>query len=156
MTGKENTATATKPATTNSTKLVSSKSGKTVSSPLDFTEDPFRDYRYEDPFNIEDPFEDASDSNSKVAVKKDFSSNEVEDPFGVKVSNGKITPIPSEDQQLAWASAESIRLAEERKKEQMKEIADLQLALALSKKEKSKTRVTSSWLLNKKKNQGTE
>lgn len=24
----------------------------------DFAEDPFKDYRYEDPFNIQDPFED--------------------------------------------------------------------------------------------------
>lgn len=29
---------------------------------LDFTEDPFKDYRYEDPFNIEDPFADVTDS----------------------------------------------------------------------------------------------
>ncbi|CAH2240908.1 jg9645 [Pararge aegeria aegeria] len=29
---------------------------------LDFTEDPFKDYRYEDPFNIEDPFADVTDT----------------------------------------------------------------------------------------------
>lgn len=29
---------------------------------MDFTEDPFRDYRYEDPFNLADPFADAPDS----------------------------------------------------------------------------------------------
>lgn len=44
----------------------------------DFTEDPFRDYRYEDPFNIVDPFtEDAEDFNANK-------SNETGklDPFG--------------------------------------------------------------------------
>ncbi|CAG4989418.1 unnamed protein product [Colias eurytheme] len=35
---------------------------KTDRKPLDFTEDPFKDYRYEDPFNIEDPFADVTDS----------------------------------------------------------------------------------------------
>lgn len=29
---------------------------------MDFTDDPFKDYRYEDPFNIEDPFADVTDS----------------------------------------------------------------------------------------------
>lgn len=28
----------------------------------DFAEDPFKDYRYEDPFNIEDPFADEGKS----------------------------------------------------------------------------------------------
>ncbi|XP_075216266.1 epidermal growth factor receptor pathway substrate 15 isoform X2 [Lycorma delicatula] len=158
MTGKENAAssTATKSATSNSTLVTTSKNSKTISSPLDFTEDPFRDYRYEDPFNIGDPFEDTSETNNQVTNKEDTLSNETEDPFGLKVSNGKMTPLPSEDQQLAWASAESIRMEEERKKEQMKEIADLQLALALSKKEKPKNRVTSGWLLKKKNNPGAE
>uniref|UniRef100_A0AAG5DT52 Epidermal growth factor receptor substrate 15-like 1 n=1 Tax=Anopheles atroparvus TaxID=41427 RepID=A0AAG5DT52_ANOAO len=30
---------------------------------VDFADDPFKDYRYEDPFNIDDPFEDTEDSN---------------------------------------------------------------------------------------------
>lgn len=30
----------------------------------DFAEDPFKDYRYEDVFNIEDPFADELDNNS--------------------------------------------------------------------------------------------
>lgn len=30
---------------------------------MEFTDDPFKDYRYEDPFNIEDPFADVTDSN---------------------------------------------------------------------------------------------
>lgn len=29
---------------------------------MDFADDPFKDYRYEDPFNIEDPFADVTDS----------------------------------------------------------------------------------------------
>lgn len=29
---------------------------------MEFTDDPFKDYRYEDPFNIEDPFSDVTDS----------------------------------------------------------------------------------------------
>lgn len=55
-----------------------------VQTGLDFAEDPFKDYRYEDPFNIEDPFKDAADikdpfarSSSAVAFQTDdfFSSN---------------------------------------------------------------------------------
>ncbi|CAB3244355.1 unnamed protein product [Arctia plantaginis] len=34
---------------------------KTVDRSMDFTDDPFKDYRYEDPFNIEDPFADVND-----------------------------------------------------------------------------------------------
>uniref|UniRef100_A0A182WH78 Epidermal growth factor receptor substrate 15-like 1 n=1 Tax=Anopheles minimus TaxID=112268 RepID=A0A182WH78_9DIPT len=41
---------------------------------VDFADDPFKDYRYEDPFNIEDPFADAED---------DFS----EDPFSSTTNN---------------------------------------------------------------------
>ncbi|XP_043585205.1 epidermal growth factor receptor substrate 15-like 1 isoform X2 [Bombus pyrosoma] len=44
----------------------------------DFTEDPFRDYRYEDPFNIPDPFaDDAEDHN---ANKSETTAGNV-DPF---------------------------------------------------------------------------
>nr|XP_012137772.1 PREDICTED: epidermal growth factor receptor substrate 15-like 1 isoform X2 [Megachile rotundata] len=44
----------------------------------DFTEDPFRDYRYEDPFNIADPFaDDAEDLNAN----KSKETGKV-DPFG--------------------------------------------------------------------------
>lgn len=35
-------------------------------SRMDFTEDPFRDYRYEDPFNLADPFADAPDSTGPL------------------------------------------------------------------------------------------
>ncbi|CAF4876681.1 unnamed protein product [Pieris macdunnoughi] len=37
---------------------------KTERKPIDFTEDPFKDYRYEDPFNIEDPFADVNDKKA--------------------------------------------------------------------------------------------
>lgn len=37
---------------------------QTERKPLDFTEDPFKDYRYEDPFNIEDPFADVNDKKT--------------------------------------------------------------------------------------------
>ncbi|KAJ0174366.1 hypothetical protein K1T71_010512 [Dendrolimus kikuchii] len=35
---------------------------KTDRAAMDFADDPFKDYRYEDPFNIEDPFADAADA----------------------------------------------------------------------------------------------
>lgn len=49
----------------------------------DFTEDPFRDYRYEDPFNIIDPFaedetEDANANKSSSGANKTATA----DPFG--------------------------------------------------------------------------
>ncbi|XP_076664292.1 epidermal growth factor receptor pathway substrate 15 isoform X2 [Andrena cerasifolii] len=55
----------------------------------DFTEDPFRDYRYEDPFNIADPFaDDAEDFNANK-------SNETGklDPFGY----GTTSVLPRKD-----------------------------------------------------------
>lgn len=54
--------------------------------------------------------------------------------------NGKNTPspLPSEDQQLAWAATESLRLEEERRRQADKEKKDLELALALSKKDKKR------------------
>uniref|UniRef100_A0A1B6FIV6 Epidermal growth factor receptor substrate 15-like 1 n=1 Tax=Cuerna arida TaxID=1464854 RepID=A0A1B6FIV6_9HEMI len=148
---------------------------------LDFTEDPFRDYRYEDPFNFVDPFDDTDNSSpaptrsstqldpfgmeipppsGKKApacpTQLDAFGMEVPSPSGDKASvNGKITPIigksaingkntpsplPSEDQQLAWAAAESLRLEEERRRQAEREKADLELALALSKKEKKRSK----------------
>lgn len=45
----------------------------------DFTEDPFRDYRYEDPFNITDPFVDETeDLNANENNKEKYKT----DPFG--------------------------------------------------------------------------
>lgn len=44
---------------------------------MDFTEDPFKDYRYEDTFNIEDPFDD--DDNAEES--NHATSKTVNDPF---------------------------------------------------------------------------
>lgn len=56
----------------------------------DFTEDPFRDYRYEDPFNITDPFADEtedlnankSSSGATVDSKGGGATTTAVDPFG--------------------------------------------------------------------------
>ncbi|XP_071650415.1 uncharacterized protein Eps-15 isoform X1 [Temnothorax longispinosus] len=49
----------------------------------DFTEDPFRDYRYEDPFNITDPFADeAEDLNANKRSSSSSRGTEKTDPFG--------------------------------------------------------------------------
>lgn len=45
--------------------------------------------------------------------------------------------IPPESEQLAWAAKESLRLEEDRKKREKQEEAELQLAIQLSKKDKS-------------------
>lgn len=51
----------------------------------DFTEDPFRDYRYEDPFNITDPFaEEAGDTNANKSSGIDIKSGTMVDPFGFR------------------------------------------------------------------------
>ncbi|XP_025075212.1 epidermal growth factor receptor substrate 15-like 1 [Pogonomyrmex barbatus] len=57
----------------------------------DFTEDPFRDYRYEDPFNITDPFDETEDLNANKRKGTDKT-----DPFGfdtISVFSGKNTSI---------------------------------------------------------------
>ncbi|CAG9564339.1 unnamed protein product [Danaus chrysippus] len=36
---------------------------------LDFTEDPFKDYRYEDPFNIDDPFADLAEPKKEPRAR---------------------------------------------------------------------------------------
>jgi epidermal growth factor receptor substrate 15 len=125
---------------------------------LEFTEDPFRNYRYEDPFNISDPFDDEKDVKSSPATGAKL------DPFGLETDSGFAsefptptsrmnggvsmdpfaaglglkahTEIPPEDQQLAWAAAESLRLEEERRKRLEQEQADFEYALALSREEK--------------------
>lgn len=45
----------------------------------DFTEDPFRDYRYEDPFNIADPF---ADETEDLNANKSKEKTDKTDPFG--------------------------------------------------------------------------
>nr|CAD7594123.1 unnamed protein product [Timema genevievae] len=158
---------ATKPSTHSGTnKMTRSQTSTTTQSRyagMEFTEDPFRDYRYEDPFNISDPFDEEEEKNTK----HDQASNDKVDPFGFGVDSGfvsevrnrspkmndkgfvdpfafglgpKVTApadfIPPEAQQLAWAAAESLKLEEERRKRYEQEQADLEYALALSQTEK--------------------
>ncbi|XP_064211795.1 epidermal growth factor receptor substrate 15-like 1 isoform X3 [Tribolium castaneum] len=124
---------------------------------LDFTDDPFRDYRYEDPFNIK--FDDEpSDVKGSLGSEIDaFGAPKSEkfDPFGL--DGRQSVPLPgapagadpfsgrasaplsvSEDLQLAWAARESLKLEEDRKKRQLQEQADLELAISLSKAENKK------------------
>ncbi|KAJ9598014.1 hypothetical protein L9F63_026881 [Diploptera punctata] len=125
---------------------------------LEFTEDPFRNYRYEDPFNISDPFDDEKDSKptSASGAKLDpfgletdsgfasefptptskMNGSTLTEPFTARLGSKAHTEIPPEDQQLAWAAAESLRLEEERRKRLEQEQADLEYALALSREEK--------------------
>lgn len=51
-----------------------------ISGPTDFNDDPFKDYRYEDPFNIKDPFADDDDefSTDPEKVFKDEISSDGE------------------------------------------------------------------------------
>jgi len=56
----------------------------------DFTEDPFRDYRYEDPFNITDPFADETeDLNANKNRRMDKT-----DPFGFETISTFSNNIP--------------------------------------------------------------
>lgn len=43
---------------------------------MEFTDDPFKDYRYEDPFNIEDPFADVTDSKKAATSVPGFESDD--------------------------------------------------------------------------------
>ncbi|KAH8413815.1 hypothetical protein KR222_008819 [Zaprionus bogoriensis] len=70
-----------------------------IQGPTDFKDDPFKDYRYEDPFNIKDPFADDDEGgNSKKNFAEDFSS---EDEIAARSTNSHIksktaTPLNSE------------------------------------------------------------
>lgn len=59
---------------------------------IDFADDPFKDYRYEDPFNIEDPFSDVTDSKPKVpeslARPTSVAGFETDDFFASNTLNG--------------------------------------------------------------------
>ncbi|XP_060655419.1 epidermal growth factor receptor substrate 15-like 1 isoform X1 [Drosophila nasuta] len=68
----------------------------TVQGPTDFKDDPFKDYRYEDPFNIKDPFADEDTSatgSSKKNFSEDFSS---EDELPSKTKSKAATPLNNE------------------------------------------------------------
>lgn len=123
---------------------------------MDFAEDPFRDYRYEDPFNIAFDDEPSDVKNQDLDpfgfafTKKDPFSGRQSVPLpssnflSVASTSGRASaPITdpffknvSEDQQLAWAAEESLKLEEQRKKRQLQEQADLEYAIALSKQDK--------------------
>lgn len=154
----------------------------TQAKSLDFTDDPFRNYRYEDPFNIkfdddeEQPPTAPSVDGKRKSTSMDafgFSNSQASsagatamgfkddkfDPFGL--DGRQSVPLPAsnlkaetcqsdgvsgrasaptvqqlnEDQQLAWAARESLRLEEARKKRLLQEEADLKLAISLSKAE---------------------
>lgn len=60
----------------------------------DFTEDPFRDYRYEDPFNITDPFadetEDLNANKSRGTEKMDPFGFDTRSAFSSKNTSAKV------------------------------------------------------------------
>jgi len=56
----------------------------------DFTEDPFRDYRYEDPFNITDPF---ADETENLNANKNRGMDKT-DPFGFETISTFSNNIP--------------------------------------------------------------
>lgn len=53
----------------------------------DFTEDPFRDYRYEDPFNITDPFADDETEDANANKSSGGEDRRAADPFGFGTSS---------------------------------------------------------------------
>ncbi|VVC36699.1 Hypothetical protein CINCED_3A000698 [Cinara cedri] len=95
------------------------KDTKTVaqSSSFEFTEDPFKDYRYDDPFKI-DPFSDTG-----------FET----DPFGDGAfSSDDCQKINLSDEQLAWEAQKKFRMEEEKARLEQ-EKSDFEMALRLSK-----------------------
>ena len=62
---------------------------QTDRAPMDFADDPFKDYRYEDPFNIEDPFADATDSRQPRPTS--VAGFETDDFFASNALNGSFT-----------------------------------------------------------------
>ncbi|XP_067631425.1 epidermal growth factor receptor substrate 15-like 1 isoform X2 [Eurosta solidaginis] len=53
-----------------------------ISGPTDFSDDPFKDYRYEDPFSIKDPFaDDDIDTDPEKVFKDDISDDDKIKPF---------------------------------------------------------------------------
>jgi len=141
---------------------------------LEFTEDPFQDVNFSDPFasHSDDPFAPTSNNMQKSKVSANLDPFAMEkDPFApsnlsnlsngksiqmdfdssfgspsiwaddlqLSVKNMKITgasPKLSEEDQIAWASSDSVRLEQERlRKAELQETADLEMAIALSKSE---------------------
>ncbi|XP_050294330.1 epidermal growth factor receptor substrate 15-like 1 isoform X2 [Anthonomus grandis grandis] len=146
---------------------VSSLSAKPAAPPpklADFADDPFKDYRYEDPFNIKfDEEEEEKDeetqrnknNKSKDSLFHTFSEDKF-DPFGLEgrqsvplpaapfdafKGSGRTSAPPltlTEVQQMAWAERESLKAEEERRKRREMEDAEFEMALRLSKIDGSK------------------
>lgn len=96
----------------------------TQSNSFEFTEDPFKDYRYDDPFKI-DPFSDTG-----------FET----DPFGDGAfSSDDCQKINISDEQLAWEAQKKFRMEGEKARLEQ-EKADFELALRLSKAPTSDSR----------------
>lgn len=92
---------------------------------------------------------------SSVVKNDSVTKNDKFDPFGLEGRQSAPLPVSdlfvsdsgrasapiiklelvSEDQQLAWAAKESLRLEEDRRRRQLQEQADLELAISLSKAE---------------------
>lgn len=115
---------------------------------MDFTDDPFRDYRYEDPFDIafdEEPEDTKSTKFDPFGLdgRQSVPPRPVSSPFPDIGLSGRasapLSKLPSEDQQLAWAAQESLKLEEARRKRQLQEEAELELAISLSKAENKLT-----------------
>nr|XP_032519833.1 LOW QUALITY PROTEIN: epidermal growth factor receptor substrate 15-like 1 [Danaus plexippus plexippus] len=81
---------------------------RTTANPPDFTEDPFKDYRYEDPFNIDDPFADIADPKKEPRARP-ASAAAFPAAFPAAV-NGRVSapplpydPFASRDRTDSWA-----------------------------------------------------
>lgn len=76
---------------------------------LDFTEDPFKDYRYEDTFNIEDPFEeDKKPEVTNRSGKDPFSPVESKNFNNNAISNDKKNKnaVKTEELEPVWFAFE--------------------------------------------------
>lgn len=115
----------------------------------DAKKDLFRDYRYEDPFEMADDdklFRGASAPPLMDTKNNAFDPFFKSDPFvSTTLSNGlskSTTPLPNTiipgEKQLAWATTESVKSEKERRKRAEQEKNDYKLALKLSKAEGKK------------------
>ncbi|EDW73930.2 uncharacterized protein Dwil_GK21653, isoform B [Drosophila willistoni] len=73
-----------------------------ITGPTDFKDDPFKDYRYEDPFDIKDPFADDTEEEEKEATaggvgrKKNFAEDfSSEDEIALANNNHNMIPPKS-------------------------------------------------------------
>lgn len=104
---------------------------------MDFTDDPFRDYRYEDPFNIADPFEEGAAPVASSLVSRSRSTEPWAraGPGGGDDGRSSAPPPSGEERQLEWAAQESLRLDLAERQRRLQEQRDLELAIALSKQD---------------------